>query len=179
MFAVHRPQDLGGKARVSLYLCFIDLQKAHDSVDRTLLWQVLARFGVPLHTIAVIRQFQDGTRSCAWNDEGVCSEWFDLSASSLTISESKTEIICMPISRAPAAEVVFNATGKQYRHNLLHLYLGGTVTETPNLSAKIDRRIRAGWGSFRSYTRELYDCPKALHKSAAPEGLYGEIQGSG
>ena len=47
MFAVRRLQELGRKARVPLFLCFIDLQKAYDSVDRTLLWQVLARFGVP------------------------------------------------------------------------------------------------------------------------------------
>ena len=46
MFVVRRLQDLGGKACVPLFLCFIDMQKAHDSVDRSLLWQVLARFGV-------------------------------------------------------------------------------------------------------------------------------------
>ena len=47
MFAVRRVQELGRKAHVPLFMCFIDLQKAYDSVDRTLLWQVLARFGVP------------------------------------------------------------------------------------------------------------------------------------
>ena len=47
MFAVRRLQELGKKVRVPLFLCFIDLQKAYDSVDRTLLWQVLTRFGVP------------------------------------------------------------------------------------------------------------------------------------
>ena len=31
------------KARVPVLLCFIDLQGAYDSVDRTLLWQVRAR----------------------------------------------------------------------------------------------------------------------------------------
>ena len=42
-FAVRRLQELGRKARVPLFMRFIDLQKAYDSVDLTLLWQVLAR----------------------------------------------------------------------------------------------------------------------------------------
>ena len=67
----------------------------------------------------------------------------------------------MPIPRAPATKIVFNATGQQYRQTTNFTYLGGTVTETPNLSDKIDRRIRAGWISFQRYTRELYDCPNA------------------
>ena len=55
MFAVRRLQELGRKAWVSLFLCFVDLQKAYDLVDHTLLWQVLARFGVPSQMIQVIR----------------------------------------------------------------------------------------------------------------------------
>ena len=55
MFAVLTLQELGRKARVPLFLCFIDLQKVYDSVDRTLLWQVLARFGTPPQMIEVIR----------------------------------------------------------------------------------------------------------------------------
>ena len=47
MFAVHRPRELGRKARVPLFLCFIDLLNAYDPVDRTLLSQLLARSGVP------------------------------------------------------------------------------------------------------------------------------------
>ena len=35
------------------------------------------------------------------------------------------------------------------------------MTETPNLSDEIDRRIRAEWVGFKRYTRELYDRPKA------------------
>ena len=58
-------------------MCFIDLQNAYDTVDRTLLWQVLTRIGVPPQMIAVIRQFHDGMRACVRPD-GVCSDWFEV-----------------------------------------------------------------------------------------------------
>ena len=39
---------------------FIDIQRAYDSVDRELLWVVLARFGVPEKMFTIIRQFHEG-----------------------------------------------------------------------------------------------------------------------
>ena len=74
MFVVRRLREVGRKAGVSFFICFIDLQKAYDLVDRTLLWQVLTRIGVPPQIIAVIRQFHDGMRACVRPDDGVCSE---------------------------------------------------------------------------------------------------------
>ena len=55
MFVVHKLQEIRRKAEMSLFMCFIDLQKAYDTVDRTLLWQVLTRIGVPSQMIAVIK----------------------------------------------------------------------------------------------------------------------------
>ena len=54
MFVVRRLQELGENNGVSLYTCFVDLQKAYDSVDRSLLWVVLARFGVPPVMVDII-----------------------------------------------------------------------------------------------------------------------------
>ena len=62
--------------RFPLDVCFIDLTKVYDSVDRTLLWTILARFGVPQNTISAVRQFHDGVRACVRLDDRVCSRWF-------------------------------------------------------------------------------------------------------
>ena len=76
MFVIRQLQELARKKRIPLYVCFIDLTKAYDSVDRTLLWTVLARFGVPQNMISIIRQFHDGMRACVRLDDRVCSRWF-------------------------------------------------------------------------------------------------------
>ena len=55
MFVVRRLQESEWKAGVYLFMCLIDLQKAYDTVDRTLLWQVLIRIGVSPEIIAVTR----------------------------------------------------------------------------------------------------------------------------
>ena len=85
MFVVRRLQEIWRKAEVSLFMCFIDLQKAYDTVDRTLLWQVLNRIGVPPQMIAVIQQFNDGMRACVRPDDGVCSSWFEVEQGLLTV----------------------------------------------------------------------------------------------
>ena len=77
-FVVHRLQKIGRKTELSLFMCFTDRQKAYDTVDRTLLWQVLTRVGVPPQMIAVIQQFYDGMRACVRRDDGVCTDWFEV-----------------------------------------------------------------------------------------------------
>ena len=69
---------VGRKAGVSLFMCFIDLQKVYDTVDRTLLWQVLTHIGVPPQMIAVIQQFHDRMRACVRPNDGVSSDWFEV-----------------------------------------------------------------------------------------------------
>ena len=76
LFVVRRLQELVRKD-TSLFMCFIDLTKACDSVDRTLLWTAFARFGVTPRMLAVIRQFHDGLRACGRLDDGECSNIFD------------------------------------------------------------------------------------------------------
>ena len=70
LFVMRRLQELGRVRKIPLYMCFIDLQKAYDSVDRELLWVVLARFGVPEDMLTVLRQFHEGMRARVRTDNG-------------------------------------------------------------------------------------------------------------
>ena len=67
MFVIRRLQEVARKKRIPLYVCFIDF---------SLLWTVLARFGMPQIMISAIRQFDDGMRACVQLDDRVCSRWF-------------------------------------------------------------------------------------------------------
>ena len=78
MMAVRRLLELARKKDTPLYMCFIDLTKAYDSVDRNLLWDVLARFGVPPIMLAVIRQFHDSIIACVRLDDKECVDKFDV-----------------------------------------------------------------------------------------------------
>ena len=78
MSVVRKLQEIRCKEGVYLFINFTDLQKAYDTVDRTLLSQVLTRIGVPPHLIAVIEQFHDGVIACMRPDDGVRSDWFEV-----------------------------------------------------------------------------------------------------
>ena len=77
----------------------------------------------------------------------------------LTVSEAKTEIICLRTRRIPDAATTFSveAAGQVYKQAHDFVYLGGNVNHDADLSIEVDRRIRNAWCSFRKYSLELYD----------------------
>ena len=78
----------------------------------------------------------------------------------LTVSVKKTETTCMPPPRTPRTMVQIEAAGQIYKQVQSFTYLGGAVTETPDMSVEIARRTRACWIRIKRYSRELYDQQK-------------------
>ena len=66
----------------------------------------------------------------------------------------------MPPPRTPQTMVRIEAAGQTYKQVQSFTYLGGAVTETPDISVEIARRTRGCWMCIRRYLRELYDQPK-------------------
>ena len=86
----------------------------------------------------------------------------------LTVSEAKTEIMCLRAKGMPESTATFSveAASQVYNKTNEFVYLGGNVNHNADLSIEVDRRIRNAWCSFRKYTLELYD-----HRPSAPHEL--------
>ena len=82
----------------------------------------------------------------------------------LTVSEAKTEIMCLRVKGMPESTATSSveAAGQVYNQTNEFVYLGGNVIHNnADLPIEVDRRIRNAWCSFRKYTLELYDRPSA------------------
>ena len=81
----------------------------------------------------------------------------------LTLSEAKTEIMCLRAKGMPESTATFSveAAGQVYSQTNESVYLRGNVNQNADLSIEVDRRVRNAWCSFWKYTLELYDRPSA------------------
>ena len=62
-FALQQLQEKCKLQQQDLYLLFIDLTKAFDTVDREGLWCILEKVGCPRHFVGIIRSFHDNMKA--------------------------------------------------------------------------------------------------------------------
>ena len=53
---------------MDLYMSFVDLTKAFDTIRREGLWKIMAKFGCPAKFIEMVRQFHGGMLARVQND---------------------------------------------------------------------------------------------------------------
>ena len=68
IFTARQLQEKCLEQNVDLYMTFVDLTKAFDTVSRDGLWKIMAKFGCPPRYIAMVRQFHDGMQARVQND---------------------------------------------------------------------------------------------------------------
>ncbi len=62
---VYCVRQLVEKARehnTQVFMLFIDLRKAYDSIPRQALWQVLRKYGVPPTMVSLLRSLHEGMK---------------------------------------------------------------------------------------------------------------------
>jgi hypothetical protein len=77
IFTLRQIVNMAHTNKQSVFCCFIDLQKAYDSINREALWVLLAAYGVPAKIISLLRDLHDGSKAVVRLD-GVTSEPFDV-----------------------------------------------------------------------------------------------------
>ena len=68
IFTAQQLQEKCQEQNVDLYITFVDLTKAFDTVSHEGLWKIMAKFGCPAKFIAMVRQFHDGMLARVQND---------------------------------------------------------------------------------------------------------------
>ena len=59
----------------NLYLCFVDFEKAFDSVHRETLWKIMGSYGIPEKLIIMTKSMYEDSE-CAVVDGSGITEWF-------------------------------------------------------------------------------------------------------
>ncbi|VDP33040.1 unnamed protein product [Schistosoma margrebowiei] len=81
----------------SLYINFMDYEKALDSVDRKTLWRLLRHYGVPEKTVNIIRNSYDGL-NCKIVHDRQLTDSFDVKTDARQgCLHSTTRYKCLPL----------------------------------------------------------------------------------
>ena len=68
IFTVRQLQEKCREQNMDLYMTFVDLTEAFDTVSREGLWKIMANFGCPTKFIEMVRQFHNGMLVRVQND---------------------------------------------------------------------------------------------------------------
>ena len=68
IFTARQLQEKCQEQNVDLYMSFVGLTKAFDTVSREGLWKIMAKFDCPAKFIAMVQQFNDGMLTRVQND---------------------------------------------------------------------------------------------------------------
>ena len=60
IFTLRQLQEKAVEQQQSLYMVFINLSKAFDTVDRSTMWILLRRYGCPETFVKIIQECHDG-----------------------------------------------------------------------------------------------------------------------
>ena len=62
-FTVRQLLEKSYEHRAKIFLVFVDLKKAYDSVPRAALWRALEKLGIPSSVVSLIQSFHDGMKA--------------------------------------------------------------------------------------------------------------------
>ena len=77
----------------------------------------------------------------------------------LTVSEAKTEIMCLETKSGGKLSFTVNAAGQVYKQTIQFVYFGGAIAADRDRSIEMTRRLQRAWACFQRYKMEIYYRP--------------------
>ena len=81
------------------------------------------------------------------------------SAFGVTVSEAKTESMCLQTKGRGEVSFTINAAGQVCKQTIEFACLGGAITADGESGIEITRRLQRAWACFQRYKMEIYDRP--------------------
>lgn len=63
VFVARQVQEKAREQQCSLNICFFDIKKAYDTVNRDILWPLLLKCGLPLKVVTLIHKLHEGMKA--------------------------------------------------------------------------------------------------------------------
>ena len=83
----------------------------------------------------------------------------------LTVSEAKTDIMCLQTKGGGHMPFTVSAAGQVYKRTVEFVYLGGTISADWDLrSVEVTHRLQTSWVCFGRYKMEIYDRPSVCSR---------------
>ncbi|XP_047497804.1 uncharacterized protein LOC125044886 [Penaeus chinensis] len=181
IFAARQLQEKCQEQHSDLFVTFVDLTKAFDTVSRDGLWKIMEKFGCPSKFITIVRQFHDGMLAvikvkvtvirdflfaddCALNAGTEQKMQHELDCFSracdnfgLTISTKKTEVMYQPGPGQPYQEPHIMVKGQELQAVDSFTYLGSTLSRAVNIGAEVINRIAKASSAFGRLRENVWE----------------------
>ncbi|XP_033096387.1 uncharacterized protein LOC117100709 [Anneissia japonica] len=178
IFAARQIQEKCIEQHQELYVTFVDLTKAFDSVCRGGLWKIMSKFGCPNKIITMVRQFHDGMKAFV-SDNGNHSKPFDVTKGDVLAPVLFSMVFsAMLISAYNAQDLgvdvhyrldggLFNLTApRNYKATLVNgeelefvdkfTYLGSTLSQIGKIDDEVNCRIAKASVAFGRLTSNVW-----------------------
>jgi exonuclease III len=77
IFSMRQLMEKAREWRRPIYICFVDLRKAYDSINRVALWKIVKHYGISEKLCNLLADLHSDTR-CRVRVDGNYSRWFDV-----------------------------------------------------------------------------------------------------